>query len=295
MIEFHQKKNKTSSTMASRIITILSAIILSATASQAQSDSTQLWASERKVAEIMDKCLKASDDPHKTAYATEAANELEYLLNMPLAYNYALPYIKNISSAESADGRVRVITFGIQLTANKYIYHGFVMHNDDGDITVTRLKQGKRPERDPMNANMQSDNWFGAIYYEIATFGPANSPIYALCGWDGADMYTNRKVLEQMNFDEDNTPIFGGLFQTEKGNGFSRIVFTFNEKAVMSLRYNKKMKMITGDYLALPRGMPIQLKDNERYFGPDGSCNGYFYKNGTWHLIQDVEVKWDDK
>ncbi len=274
--------------MTNRILIILSAILISAQAQSQSLDSVQLWDGERKVAALIEKCFNQTDDAHRTAYATEAANELEYLLNTPLAFGYDFPYLKALSSVSSDNGKVRVITFGVPMDGGKYIYHGFVMHNDDDDITVTRLRQGKRPESDPMNANMQSGNWYGAIYYEISQID--RNGIYILCGWDGYNMLANRKVLEQMNFDEENKPIFGGLFQTEKGNGFSRIIFTFNEQAVMTLKYNKKKKMIIADHLQAPPEYP-EYQANENLYGPDLSYDGYFYKDGRWHMEPDVDIK----
>lgn len=275
--------------MANRILPILLALMLGTTICKAQyTDSTSLLEGESKVAAIFDRCMEASDDASRTALAKEIANEMEYLLNTPLAFGYNFPKLKNISSVRSENGMVRVITFCAPLSNGKFVYHGFVMYNDDDDITVTRLKQGKRAESDPMNANMQSDNWFGAVYYEITQHGKKSSPIYALCGWDGHNAFTNRKVLEQLNFDEDNKPILGGLFQTENGNGYSRLVFTFSEKAVMCLQYDRKEKMIIADHLA--PSPSCNCEGQYQFYGPDLSYDGFYYKDGKWHWEFDVDV-----
>lgn len=278
--------------MTNRILIILTALLLTATICQAQyTDSTSLWDGEKKVSKLFEKCMGASEDPQKIAYASEIANEMEYLLNTPLAFGYDFPYLKNISSVRSQDGKVRVITYCAPLRNGKFVYHGFVMYDGEDDVTVTRLKQGRRPVSDPMDANMQSDNWFGAIYYEISQWkcGRDCPTIYALCGWDGADMFTNRKVLEQMNFDEDNKPIFGGLFQTENGNGYSRIVFTFGERVAMSMQYDRSEKMIIADHLS--PSPSCNCEGQYQFYGPDMSYDGFYYKDGKWHWEFDVNVK----
>jgi len=275
--------------MAKRILTILIALAISATA-MAQ-DSTELWRAERQIAQSLEKCAQTGDDARKTAYAADAANIMEDVLKTSLAFGYDFPQLKSVSSIKSDDGLVRVITFGVPLRNGKYIYHGFVMYNcvECDDIITTRLSPSHRDERDPENANMQSDNWFGAIYYEISQFGKKTQPVYALCGWDGHNQYTNRKVVEQLTFDEDGTPVLGGLFQSEKGNGLSRLIFEYNKRAVMTLKYNAKHKMIVGDHLDTPVDLP-QHKGNPRFMGADGSYDGFYYKDGRWHYVMDVDI-----
>ncbi len=276
--------------MSRRLSTIILVLILAATQLHAQ-DSTALWRAETQIAQALDKSLNASDDARKTAYAAEAANLMEDALRLSLAFDYDFPLLKQVSQLRSANGLARVLTFGVGISGGKYIYHGFVMYRSDelDDIVTTRLKTGKRPESDPENANMQPDNWFGAIYYEISEFGSKSRPVYALCGWDGHDQYTNRKVVEQMTFDDEGTPVLGGLFQNEKGNGLSRLIFEFNERAVMTLKYNPKRKMIVGDHLDTPVDLP-QHKGKPRFMGADGSYDGFYYKDGRWHYVMDLDI-----
>ncbi|MCQ2249733.1 MAG: hypothetical protein MJZ66_01350 [Bacteroidales bacterium] len=276
--------------MRKTIIAIISALIITALQARAQ-DSTALWRAENQIAQALEKCANTGDDARKTAYAAEAANLMEDALKTQLAFGYEFPLLKSVSKLRSDDGLVRVITFGVGISGGRYIYHGFVMYQSEDldDIVVTRLKTARRPENDPENANMQSDNWYGAIYYEISQFGKKSQPVYALCGWDGHDQYTNRKVVEQLTFDDEGTPVLGGLFQSEKGNGLSRLIFEFNERAMMTLKYIGKQKLIVGDHLDTPATLP-QHKGKPRFMGPDGSYDGFYYKDGRWHYVADVDI-----
>lgn len=234
-----------------------------------------------------DSALTSETDSLKIKYALSAADILEKSLNEKGVFGYNFYKIKNLSSVVSSDGRVRVLTFGIALNSGRYAYHGFILYFNGKTVRSTRLKEADKEGLDLSHADMQSQNWFGAVYYEINRFGDSKHPVYALCGWDGADMFVNRKVLEQVVFTPSGTPRFGGKFQNEISADNTRLVFTYTEKAAMSLSYDKKMKAIIGDHL----NAPPQFRGNPRFYGPDMTFDGFYYEGGHWHYIEDADVK----
>ena len=231
--------------------------------------------------------LASESDSLKIKNVLSAADILETALKEDGVFGYNFYKIKNLSSVVSSDGRVRVLTFGIALNSGRYAYHGFILYSNGKTVRTTRLKEADKEGLDLSHADMQSGNWFGAVYYEINRFGDSKHPVYALCGWDGADMFVNRKVLEQVIFTPSGTPRFGGKFQDETSDNNTRLVFTYTEKAAMSLSYNKKMKAIVGDHL---NAMP-QFKGNPRFYGPDMTFDGFYYDSGKWYYLEDVDVK----
>ncbi|MCQ2253008.1 MAG: hypothetical protein MJZ61_06135 [Bacteroidales bacterium] len=277
-----------------RIQTILLILMLCVSSAKAQ-DSAMFADGEERIARLMDKALAAESDSVRKAMAYEAANELSYLLDNNGAFEYQFPGLPNFSSVYSENHKVRVITFGTALSRGRYIYHGYVMYCHNTKVTITRLYDDQGQTPNPDKANMQANNWLGAIYYEISQFGSKKNPVYALCGWDGHSMITNRKVLEQMTIDYSGKPVFGGRFQTsiQKGRqevavgGFSRMIFTYNEKATMSLKYDKRLKMVVADHLSVNPGM----ENNPTLKGPDFSFDGYGYKDGEWFYVGDVDAK----
>ena len=253
---------------------------------QAQ-DTLALKPEEDAVASLLASCMESDNDSVKIALANKAANSLEQLLKKQSAYRYSLLGLKSVSSVYSPDKKVRLVTFGVSLAEGEYIYHGFVVYNNGSSVTTTRLYDGKKNVPDPSRASMQASNWYGAIYYDISMFGSKKAPIYALCGWDGADMFTNRKVLEQLIIDESGKPKFGGSFASETGRGFQRLIFQFTEKAVMSLHYNTKEKAIVADHLSAPP----EYKGNKQFYGPDMSFDAYYFAKGEWIYEPDIDIK----
>lgn len=236
-------------------------------------------------------CLEAQDDSVKIKNAAKAADIMEKALREKGAFGYNFYKSKNLSSAVSPDRKLRTLTFGVSLNSGEYAYYGFLMYSNGKTFRTTRLTDGGRTGENLNLADMQADNWFGAVYYEICQFGSSKRPVYALCGWDGADMYINRKVVEQVVVDEYGKPRFGGSFQTENSAGNTRLVFCYTERVVMSLSFDKKLGMIVADHL----NAPPQYKENPRFYGPDMTFDGYFYDNGKWRYLPDVDAKLNGK
>ena len=270
-----------------RRILIIIIMLLMGVATRAQ-DSLVLRSGEETVQTLLDKCFVAGDDAERRDLSGKAVEQLFQLLQFDAAFNYKFELLKNVSSVYSDDGAVRLLTFAVPMNnGKKYLYHGFVMHYDEGDgVKVTKLIDDAKKTRNPQFVDMQANNWYGAVYYQVQQVGSRRNPVYAVCGWDGADLFTNRKVLEQLTFDDDYNAKFGGSFETEHSDGLHRIVFEFTEKAVMSLQYDPRLRMVVGDHLSAP----AQFVHNPRYYGPDLSFDGYYYDKGKWHYEPDVDV-----
>ena len=271
-----------------RRILIIIVLLLTGIATRAQ-DSLVLRSGEEAVQALLDKCFAASDDAERRDLSGKAVEQLYQLLQFDAAFGYNFELLKNVSSVYSDDGTVRLLTFAVPLNnGKKYLYHGFVVHYDEeSGIKVTKLTDDEKKTRNPQFVDMQAANWYGAVYYQVQQVGSRRNPVYAVCGWDGADLFTNRKVLEQLTFDDDYNAKFGGSFETEHSDGLHRIVFEFTEKAVMSLQYDPRLRMVVGDHLSAP----AQFVHNPRYYGPDLSFDGYYYEKGKWHYEPDVDVK----
>lgn len=271
-----------------RKLFIIIAMLFVGVAARAQ-DSLVLKYGEESISALLEKCFASTGDDDRRRLSGEACEQLHQLMQYDAAFQYEFSLLKNISSVYSDDGAVRVLTFAVPLNnGRKYLYHGLVAYYDEEEgMKVTRLTDDEKKTRNPQFVDMQASNWYGAVYYQVQQVGSRRSPVYALCGWDGADLFTNRKVLEQLTFDDEYNARFGGSFQTEHSDGLHRIVFEFTEKAVMSLQFDPRLQMVVGDHLSAP----AEFVHDPRYYGPDMSFDGYYYEKGKWHYEPDIDVK----
>lgn len=232
---------------------------------------------------------KAADDSTRTVLANEAADIFEQALSTGDDISKQLDG-RTISALSSPLGNFTIYSWGIQFADGHYQYYGFAqVMSEYGGAVVTRFADTSDETSDPQNASMQPDNWYGAIYYELVQLGGKKSNVYALVGWDGGDLFLNRKVLEQVRVKSDGSIYFGGYFTDEHNQKHERLIFEYTEKAVMCLRFEPKYKMFVADHLSSPPNSTFA--GNAQVMGPDGSFDGYQYVKGEWLYVKDIDFK----
>lgn len=245
----------------------------------------------KRVLSMIEEARTAPNDSLRNVLADKAFNEFYATVTDDYNMTYQFQNINPISVLTSPDKLFRIFTWGLQFSDGNYKYYGVINYSVHGDVLSARLYDQSDNTPNPATANMQTDNWYGAVYYEVVQLGGKKSNIYALVGWDGGDLFVNRKVLEQvrLKLDDGGEIFFGGHFIDEHKRPCDRLIFEYTERAVMSLRYDKKLKMFVADHLS---PSSTEYKGNTKFMGPDGSFDGYqFQKGGNWMFIPDVDVK----
>ena len=255
----------------------------------AAQDTLQLHQSQISIAQKMEEAKNQETDSLKKYMMDVITSDFGGLLYYDAAFDYNFYMLKNVSSVYSNDNKLRILTWVLPLNDGTHQYYGFVLYREsptDG-VMITPLTDMSEQTPNPQNANMQANNWYGAIYYELQQVGNKKSKIYGAAGWDGGDLFTNRKVLEQITINSDGIPIFGGTFKSEESDGLKRLIFEFTKKAGMTLRYDQKLKMFVADHLSAPP----QFRGNKRFYGPDMSFDGYVFDYDRWFYEPDLDVK----
>ena len=142
----------------------------------------------------------------------------------------------------------------------------------------------------PSYATLDNRHWMGALYYQIHTFKHKKKTQYLLLGWDGEDAKLNKKIIDVLWFDDAGQPKFGAPVFDNDGDIQSRMIFTFAEEAVMSLRYEKDENIIVFSNSIPPN--PMQ-KGMFQYYLPDGTYDFFKLQKGFWvryeYLFKDAK------
>ena len=243
----------------------------------------------RTVLSMIEEARTAGNDSLRNVLADKALQEFCAVVHEDVKMTYQFQNINPISVLTSPDKLFRIFTWGLQFSDGNYKYYGLAEFNVQGDVLSAILYDQSDKTSDPAHADMQASNWYGAIYYDIVQVGGKKSHTYALVGWDGGDLFVNRKVLEQVhiNIEDGGDMRFGGHFVDERNFSCERLIFEFTERAVMSLRYDKKEKMFIADHLSVPP----EYNGDRKFSGPDGSFDGYYFEDGRWHYVPDIDIK----
>jgi hypothetical protein len=199
-----------------------------------------------------------------------------------------------LSVLRSGDDLLQVFTWNIQYSDRSFKYFGLLQYYDEKkkNTRVYFLNDKKyKPLDDEEEENFDrkfntNTEWFGALYYDLVTKKFNTKTYYTLIGWDGADLFINRKIVEVLHFDKHGLPIFGGkMFKMQK-NIESRLVFEYAERVVMHLRYNSKHDIIVMDHLSPAEE---RYQNLPQYYGPDRSFDALKFAGGKWVLESNID------
>lgn len=203
----------------------------------------------------------------------------------------AAPYkdAANLGILEAPDGRFRLYSWvSPSYAGDRYRFFGFIQVRDPKTraVRLTELYDSTAALTKPESEKLRADRWLGCVYYQVIPVKKGSKTFYTLLGWKGKSERQTQKVIELLYFDR-NEPRFGyPLFRNNKVYS-SRRLFTFNAMASMTLRYESSKRMILFDHLS---GAP-----DDPMAGPDGRYDGYRFKRGRWNLVQNVDMRGDQK
>ena len=197
--------------------------------------------------------------------------------------------IKNLSVIKSDDDYVYILSWAVQFSKKKLQYFGFIKfyNRNRGEYYVDEMIDNLDVKGNFQNEKVVPEAWYGALYYNIITIKYKGERHYVLLGWDGNDDFTNKKLIDILYLEDDDTPIFGKEIIEYEGQTISRLVFEYGERVSMSLRYDEKSKQIIWDHLSPSKQ---ELKGHYKYYGPDLSFDALLFENGIWKYTPDIEI-----
>ncbi len=204
---------------------------------------------------------------------------LKKALSIPNSFNYDFNSIRTVSALRSEDERFRLFSWNLPLDSGKYMYFGALQMNNADSLELYGLYDSSEYNKDVFYGQFDNKHWMGALIYQIHHYKYKNKDYYITFGWDGQDALTNRKVLDVLWFDDEGKPQFGKEIFDFDGDLQSRIVFEFNDKAAMLLRYDKYEEAIVFANL-----VPInpQMAGVYANYVPDGTYDYFKFEKGIW-------------
>ncbi len=200
--------------------------------------------------------------------------------------SFAHPFSKleNIGKIFSPDKRIRVYTWNIPYDMDKNFYYGIVQYYSN---THEKYIAVKLNDSLTYSENSQPIDWPGALYYEIIDTRYAGQKYYTLLGFDLHNILSNKKRIDVLSIDD-----FDELYICQKlihcnGKLLDNLEFEYNEKVIMTLKYNQEMKMIVFDHLSPDKP---SLEHQYEFYGPDFTYDGLKFEKGMWVLYENIDI-----
>lgn len=253
---------------------------------KAQSDIAPL---EDRMVALQESMQKAFSDAERNAYHDSLRTVVQQAVNSAGCFDYPFEKVKYMSILTSPDEQFRLFNWNVPFDNQTHAYGCFVLWKEDEKKGIYNWEElnDKVDDVDAVkNRYLKSDNWLGALYYEIIPVKHRRSTYYMLLGWDGANGIINRKLIEVMEFTRKGLRFGAPVFDMPDARP-KRYIMEYAEEVSASLRYQKKEDRIVFDHLS-PRSEG--LGGNPAFMGPDLTFDAFVLDKRKWRYESDVYV-----
>lgn len=205
------------------------------------------------------------------------------------SFYYPFDSLKTISKLSPPDSSFRIFTWQLVINDNIIRQHGAIqMKTSDGSLKLYPLIDKSDVTINLTDTIGNNKGWIGAVYYRIIQTKSGNQNYYTLIGYDENNIRSDRKIIEVLNFINDE-PEFGGRYfsfenDTLKRPTTSRYIMEYKKAAGARLNYDENLDMIVFEHLESESNEPKK----KWTLIPDGDYEGFKWKNGKWVHVEKV-------
>lgn len=245
---------------------------------------------ENRIYRLFQYMSGSSVDEDKETINQDIVELMDKVLNNPLSFDYPFDSLKYIGKIRSSDQRLRIYTWNLPYENGTHRYFGFLQYTPEkkDPPMVYRMTDKSEDIEDPLHSVLNENNWYGALYYDIVETRDQDNRYYTLLGFDFNNLFSSKKIIDVLYFDEKNRPFFGKQIFQQDDKLLMRVIFEFSARVSMSLTYNKEKKMIIYDHLSPSKP---SLTGKYQFYGPDMSYDGLKFEDGIWKLYTDLDVR----
>ncbi len=235
------------------------------------------------------KLIKANTASIRFASDSEFTKMFVRALKTNNSFYYPFDSLETISKLYAPDSSFRIFTWQLVVNENLVRQHGAIqMKTDDGSLKLFPLIDKSDVTINLTDTSGNNKGWIGAVYYKIIQTRGSNQNYYTLLGYDENNIRSNRKIIEVLNFSNDE-PSFGGhYFSFEQDTvvkpTISRYIMEYKKDGGARLTYDTDLKMIVFEHLESETGEP---KKKWTYI-PDGDYEGFKWQGGKWVHVEKI-------
>ena len=216
---------------------------------------------------------------------------LKEVLSFEKSFKYPFDSLETLSILSPDDKSFRIFNWILRKDNGTYEYFCLIHYHNKKKKKheIIELVDKSNDIRNEAFEELDSKNWYGALYYNIIYIKKSGRKYYTLLGWDGNDGKSTKKIIEPMYFSGKNKVKFGlPIFKLKDKSKQKRIILECDSKSSFSLKYDRDNKRLVFDQL-----VPIkkELKGMHEYYIPEGTYNSFNYDKGKWILNEDIDVR----
>ncbi len=205
------------------------------------------------------------------------------------SFYYPFNSLETISKLYPPDSSFRIFTWQMVINDNIIRQHGAIqMRTADGSLKLYPLIDKSDVTINIADTIGNNKGWIGAVYYRIIENKSSNQKYYTLLGYDENNIRSNRKIIEVLNFVNDE-PEFGGRYFSFENDAvklptMSRYIMEYKKSTGARLTYDENLSMIVFEHLESESNEPKK----KWTLIPDGDYEGFKWNNGKWVHVEKV-------
>ena len=267
-------------------------ILLISISSNAQKGNNKIFANyEDTLKKLSYIIMNGQNDEEKGKANINFISNLNKVLEYEKSFKYPFDSLKVVSRIYSPDNNFRIFNWYIYNDNGDYIYYATIQHYNKyrKKYEFFNLTDNSENIRNPEQKDLNAENWYGCLYYDIIYIKKNGRKFYTLLGWDGNNDFSTKKIIDIMSFSNKEKVKFGlPIFKISKTESQKRIILEYDSRTSVSVKYHKKEKKIIFNNLTPQKKGLEGLKE---YYVPEGSFNSYKYKKGKWWFEKDIDAR----
>lgn len=248
--------------------------------------------SEESMAFYADVLVNATKPEHRKMANEQFLASFEEALGMEGAREWPFDSLKWISELVSPDSSLRIFSWQLMESSDKYTYYGFIQNLDQSNKAWDLIKlEDTRPFVNAAELSEYSPEvWYGALYFGIKPFkDPKGNMHYLLMGYNANDSKTNLKIADILTIHEGKATLGQDLFvKTPDGKRpetSKRILIEYSDYSNVRLQFDEDLGMLIYDHV-IPYAAPGNADGT--ILVADGSYEAYKLENGQWNYVEKV-------
>ncbi|GIV32727.1 MAG: hypothetical protein KatS3mg031_0262 [Chitinophagales bacterium] len=251
----------------------------------------QLHAYEQKLSKLGYAIVNDSTQEQRAQACFQFIPTLVEALKVPGSFYYPFDSLKTISILMPPDRSFRIFSWQLRWGNGLFRHFGAIQMRADSLVLFPLYDMSDSLQANP-DTVVGAQYWYGALYYNIYPFRHKRKNYYVLFGYDQNDLWSSKKLLDVLTFDENGQPVFGApVFEVKDSSGkkklINRFLIEYRKDAAVSLNYSADDKMIVFDHLVAPEE---RLADLKFTFIPDGTYEGFRLKRGRWVYVEKIKT-----
>lgn len=212
--------------------------------------------------------------------------KLKTALKTENSYEFPFDSVPTMSVIEAPDKTFRILTWQLQMKDHSHRYYGAIQMNT-AELKLIPLIDMSMFIGNPEDTLLSANSWYGCVYYNIVQKKYKGNIYYYLFGWDGNDMWSNKKLVDVLTFNDNGVAMFGfpQFLKKDDPEPKTRIIIEYKEDASPVFNYDERLKMIVISYMR-PEN-PLSEGIFFTYI-PDGTYVGFYFKKGMWRFKDQV-------